>query len=141
YMYISKDDVKWIKENTTFKVSYQIDQEISIYDKNGNFLKTINAGDLDMNWEKKDDRTGRQGLRIKPPGAKKFIRCNRIENNANGLGYSLDEILERIENNSRLVCDPNIKQAIHEDMDNDKKKEEKSRFYEEADIKDKWKNT
>ena len=141
YMYISKDDVKWIKENTTFKVSYQINQEISIYDKNGNFLKTINAGDLDMNWEKKDDRTGRQGLRIKPPGAKKFIRCNRIEKNANGLGYSLDEILERIENNSRLVCDPNIKQAIHEDMDNDKKKEEKSRFYEEADIKDKWKNT
>ena len=65
----------------------------------------------------------------------------RIEKNANGLGYSLDEILERIENNSRLVCDPNIKQAIHEDMDNDKKKEEKSRFYEEADIKDKWKNT
>ncbi len=39
YMYISKDDVKWIKENTTFKVSYQIDQEISIYDKNGKFFK------------------------------------------------------------------------------------------------------
>lgn len=138
YIHVDQTNTTWVKENKTFKVNYKNNDPVKIYDENGNYLRTIQAKELELNWEKKNTPK-RKGLRIKIPGYKKFIRCNRISRNENGIGYSLDDILERIENNSRLKCDPDILKVINSSFKS--MHQEKEKFYEEAEIKSKWKNS
>ena len=140
YMKLENKDVIWKKENKTFQVTYSNDKLIDIYNKEEQFIKTIKAEELELNWEKKRQHH-RKGLRIKVPSSKKFIRCNRIEKNQNNEGYSLDEILERIENNGRISCDPEIKEAIQKSLDKQNISEIKDKFYNDANIKEKWTNT
>ncbi len=141
YMHIRNEDMKWIKENKTFRTSFKNDQSIQIYYASDEHIKTIRAEDLNLFWEKKEKREHRKGLRIKIPGSKTFIRCGRIESNKEGEGYSLDDVIDRIENNGRLKCDPEIEEFITEDLSKAKRIEEREKFYDMANIKQKWKNT
>lgn len=140
FIKISNENIVWKKENKTFQVTYDLGKPVKIYDKSGKHIKTINAEELELNWEKKSRSISRQGLRIKVPSSNKFIRCKCIEKNEEGMGYSLDEILERIENNGRLSCDPEIKEVLNNFKDKDMSKI-KENFFDDAHIKEKWINT
>jgi len=141
FMHIKNEDMKWIKKNKTFMVSFKNNQTINIYDKNGQLINQMKAEELNLFWEKKDKTRKRNGLRIKIPGSKVFIRCNRIHKNEKGEGYSMEEIIERIANNGRLRCDPDIEEFIKKNLSDSDRKKERERFYDDADIKTKWKNS
>ena len=133
--------MKWLKENKTYSISFYKNQKIEVYSSEGNYLRTMNAKDLNLYWEKKENKKTNRGLRIKIPGAKTFVRCQRIQHNDNGEGYSFEDIIERIEKNGRLRCDPKIKEFIDRQSSQGEKYEEKNRFFDDVDIKQKWKHT
>lgn len=140
YISVPKTYGKWKDNDRTYMLRFDLEKEIVKYDANGNVKANIRSGDLQNYF---DDKTrtdnGRQGLRIKPPYSKKFIRCHRIDENENGEGYSLNEVLERIENNGRFVADPEIINFLNKEEIN--KSDELNYFYEQAEIRTKWQNS
>lgn len=142
YIHVDQKDIVWLKENKTFRISYMNTKPVDILDYAGNVLRTVKAEELNLFWEKKNrDSHKRRGLRIKAPGSSTFIRCNRITTN-NEEGYSLSDIIDRIEKNGRLVCDPEIKAVIDKSkLTSSEQIDEKGKFFDAANIRLKWSNT
>lgn len=140
YISVSKTHGKWINNDRTYILRFDLEKELVKYDASGNVKATIRTEDLRNYF---DDKTkadnSRQGLRIKPPHSRKFIRCHRIDSNEDGDGYSLNEVLERIENNGRFVSDPEITNLLNKDEID--KNDALNHFYEQAEIKTKWQNS
>lgn len=139
FIYINKSEVKWLKENKTFKITYKNSRPVEIFNAKGEMIREVPVQELNLFWENKNNFHGRQGLRIKVPGSKTMIRCNRIDDEEKK--YSLSDIIERIENNGRLACDADIKNVIESGISKSDQIDKKRQFYEDAGIKTKWKNS
>ena len=137
YIEVNKDDVKWKDDNKTMIIKYDQREDVLKYDESGRIKSLIKSKELQNNFDVVE-KIGRQGLRIKVPDSSKFIRCERIDKNDKGEGYSLDDVIDRINNNGRIFSDPDVTQFIAEGKSN---KQALNRFYEEANIKPKWKNS
>lgn len=127
---IPKEQVEMIKEDTA-KITL-LDQSYSIYDINGIHIRDSELNDIKKDWDDKT-KSKRTGLRIKPPGYEKFIRCDRL--GSHNHSYSLDGLIERINNNDVVFPDNDIMQLLT-DM-----KVDRSSFYSKANIKEKWKES
>lgn len=139
YMYIPKSDVTWLGEKT-MKAKIDVNQLFTKYDSNGNHLNEIDGAEMRKYWE--DKTKNRSGLRITVPGGQSFIRCGRIENEEGNIGdYSLENIISKIEENDRLVCDPEIENVIVTELDKKESLKVQIKFNELATIKTKWNNS
>lgn len=139
FIRVSKDDIHWIKENKTFHISYSNSKSVDIFDIDEHKVRTVNAEELNLFWEKKNN-SRRKGLRIKIPGSSKFIRCNRIVDDM-GKSYSLSDIIKRIDDNGRLKCDQEILDVISKEFTKSEINNLKGKFFDQAEIKMKWANT
>lgn len=143
YIMLPKINGEWTSKKDVFFSSFALSDEFDVYDKNGNITGKKSAVEIKDNWEDKVKKEiGRQGLRIKAPHSKKFIRCHNLEPNKNGLGYSLNEVLERIENNGCFRTSEYIENFIHDEKTNKADViKGLNQLYEEANIRTKWKDS
>lgn len=133
----------WTSDKKTFFVSIPLNENISVCDRNGNVIDERGMNDIKANWEdkaKKKKERLRNGLRIKPPLGRKFIRCGNIENNNDGEGYSLEEVLRRIDENNCLRTDQSILDVINNEQEKDQRLSVHE-FYKTANIKISWKDS
>lgn len=126
YIYLKKDDCHFTSDGITCFTKINLNDEYEVYDQSEEYV--VNKGTyIKDSWEeKKNERNkGRQGLRIKVPGGKKFIRCARIEGQ-----YSLDDVIKRIDQEGQFTIDPSIKKII--EANEDELKVYKNEFYKES---------
>lgn len=76
----------------------------------------------------------RQGLRIKVPNSKYFIRCNRILNADNKANYSYEQIIERIENNGVFISKPEIAEFLQNDYTKNEIRDKRYSFYQDSNV-------
>lgn len=131
-MQIPKSQVEWLDGNKTAKVSLN-DSTYALYDKEGLYLKEVEIHEIKQDWEDKGKKQ-RKGLRIKPPGYDKFVRCERLH--VQGKGYSLDDVINRISLNDIIVVDDEILEILSGNDPNAKDK-----FYDRINIKERWKES
>lgn len=86
-------------------------------------------------WENKSKKK-REGLRICPSGYKKMIRTVSINENEKGEGYSLEDVISRIQENGRFISDPNITELLSLDTDHARKQ-----IYDKSNIQIRWKDS
>ena len=143
YMELPKDNGEWTSNEDVFFTSFSLADEFNVFDKEGQVISKSSAIEIKNKWEDKTEKKkSREGLRIKPPHARKFIRCHNIEVNDKGEGYSLNEVLERIENNGRLRTDEKINKVISVDkIDRVDLSRNLNDLYEDANIRTLWKNS
>lgn len=112
---LSKENGKWTTNNKTFFTSIDKvkNKEVEIFDKDGNFIKIMDYDEIISHWENKQSEKKRSGLRIKLPNGSKFIRCGRAITSGDNEGYSLEEVIERIENNGKFKTDQDILNFIN----------------------------
>ena len=87
-------------------------------------------------WEDKTVK-GREGLRICPPGYTKMVRTKGIAKNEMGEGYSLEDVLQRIEENGRYISDPDILNLLRSGSE----KHACNMIYDRADVQIRWKDS
>lgn len=139
YISVPKKKGRWLQNDVTYSLKFGLDERLVRYDSDGLPKAEITGEDLRSYFEDKTrESIGRKGLRIKVPHSKKFIRCQNIKSNEDGDGYSLNEVIERIENNGRYASDPEVLKLIGSDQVT---KDSLNRFYEEANIRTKWMNS
>lgn len=126
-MQIPKYQVEWMNENKTAKLTLS-DIGYPLYDREGLYIGEMEISEIKKNWEEKGKKQ-REGLRIKPPGYDKLVRCDR-------LGYSLNEVINRINSNDVIVIDTEISNILNGNDPNAKDK-----FYDRLNIKEKWKES
>ncbi len=136
WILVNKENIK--KEGNIYRLYFTGREIIHEVNQKGEKIGNLSVDYLNNYFEDKRKK-GRQGLRIKPPYAKKWIRCGRIQKNDIGEGYSLDDILKRIENNGRFMSDPKVITFLEKDKVVNRK--QLFAFYEEATIKMKWQNS
>ena len=117
--------------------SYKIasDAEISVIREDGSTTKYSMAM-LQGYWEDKTVK-GREGLRICPPGYTKMVRTKGIAKNEMGEGYSLEDVLQRIEENGRYISDPDILNLLRSGSE----KHACNMIYDRADVQIRWKDS
>lgn len=76
----------------------------------------------------------RQGLRIKVPNSKYFIRCNRILDNQNKANYSYEQIMQRIENNGVFISKPEIVEFLQNDYTKKEIRDKRYSFYQDSNV-------
>ncbi len=76
----------------------------------------------------------RKGLRIKVPNSGKFIRSKNI-----GDGYSLEDVMSRIENNGVFVTTSEVKDFLGTDYNKKQLEDQRLNFYQESNIKTNFK--
>ncbi len=128
---VPKNLIEWTEDKKTMKISLN-DDHYPVFDKDGTFLKEQDIDAIKADWEDKGKRK-RKGLRIKPPGYKSFIRCDKLVDPKNNNGYSLDDIINRIHENDVIVMDDSIRELLIGGNDHIKEK-----MYSRANIKEKW---
>lgn len=143
YMKLSKDNGEWTSNQDVFFSSISLSDQFDIFNKEGETISKISASEIKNKWDNKNEKKkGREGLRIKPPHARKFIRCHNIEENEHGMGYGLNDVLDRIENNGRLRTDDKISEVIHKDvLEKSEVNDKLNHLYEDANIRTQWKNS
>ena len=77
----------------------------------------------------------RKGLRIRMPESKYIVRTNRLEPNEDGLGYTLEDVMHRINNNGRIINTRDIQSALDNEDDFDKVMQARRDLYESANVK------
>lgn len=117
YIYLKKDDCQFTSDEKTCFTSINLKDSFEVYDQSGRY-KVENADFIKAQWEgkKEQEMKGRQGLRIKVPNGKKFIRCARIDEQ-----YSLDNIIKRIDEEGLFIADPFIQKVLNADGEEIKK--------------------
>lgn len=128
YIYLKKENCQFTSDGKTCFTSIKLSDEYEVYSQSGDYK--INKGVyIKDSWEEKKEKRnkGRQGLRIKIPGRKKFIRCSRIDGQ-----YSLDDVLNRIEQDGVFAIDPSIQKIL--DANDDELEHYKKEFYNESGI-------
>lgn len=109
FIYLKKTDCKFTTDGKMCYTSINVNDRFEIYDKNDNY--TVSNGEYIKNsWEDKTKRktSGRQGLRIKIPNGRKFLRCDYFDG-----AYSLDDVIQRINNNDNFTIDPTIEKVLN----------------------------
>ena len=137
YVRIEKNKGNWINDDQTFVVNVKENEELIRYDECGMVKSLIVAQDLKNNFTCKS--VGKSGLRIKVPNSEKFIRCNNIDKNEAGEGYSLTDIIKRIKNNDCFYSDPQVLDFINSPASSNN--QELKDFYQAAGISVKWENS
>ena len=143
FIMVPKEYGIWTNDKKTYFVSIPLDKNIPVCDRNGNVIEQRSMNDIKVNWEdkaKKKKERLRNGLRIKPPLGGKFIRCSNIGNNNEGEGYSLEEVLRRIDENNCLRTDQSILDVINNNQAKDLNVSVHE-FYKTANIKISWKDS
>lgn len=134
YIRVKPFELKWVKEDKTAKISLPVDKKINLLSNNGIYINTVEVGELKSHFEEKVENK-REGLRIRIPESKKVIRTRRLDKNILGEGYSLEEILQRIDNNEIDATDPKILDVFEHENDYHKVCASKQKLYETADVK------
>ncbi len=128
YIYLRKEKCQFTSDGKTCFTTIDLNDDFEVYDQSGRY-KIENGVLIKAHWEgKKEQETqGRQGLRIKVPNGKKFIRCSRIDEQ-----YSLDNVIKRIDEEGLFVADPYIQKIL--DANEEEIKKLKKEFYADAGI-------
>lgn len=126
-----KEAVEWDEEKNTMSIKLCNDN-YPVFDKAGIFIRDQKLNEIKHDWEDKGKQQ-RKGLRIKPPGGKRFIRCDKLSDSVNDRGYSLDDVIQRINKNDIIVMDEKITELL-----NGGNEIIRQRFYSQANIKEKW---
>lgn len=142
YVYIPKENCHFTSDGKTLYADINTIDDFGCYDSTTKEMKIINGSKFKINFENKGkEQVVRKGLRIKPPGSNKFIRCKRFNKNENDEGYSFEDIKERIENNGRYVSDPEVETFIHQEYTNQQKEKNKEKYYKDMNFKEGFKNS
>lgn len=131
---VDAENLVWLKENKTARISIPVDKTVSLYSSNGEYLEDVSVSLLKKDFEEKH-KDKRSGLRIRVPDSKRVIRTDRLDRNDNGEGYSFDEILERIKNNGVAFTDSTIKDVIQNRNDFKKNMDARTQIFERAGVK------
>ncbi|MEG0408551.1 MAG: relaxase/mobilization nuclease domain-containing protein [Bacilli bacterium] len=142
YIYVPKENAKFTTDGKTLFIEVNLNDQLDYYDSNYQVLKQVKGSDIKKNFENKGkEDIVRNGLRIKPVGSNKFIRCKRFDENENGEGYSFENIKERIENNGRYISDPDIQNFIAHEYTKQQKDKNKERYYQNMNFKEGFRNS
>lgn len=139
YIKIDADPKNWINDNQTYLSAIKVDKDYVIYDDKGNVTGGMSGENIKSYFDDKSELEpdGRKGLRIKAPYSNKFIRCSRLFNE-DGENYSLENVINMIENKGRLFSDPVVENFINANADDKEIKKTRNNFYDEANIKTKY---
>lgn len=122
YMYIDKASCHVTSDGKTFFTQIRLDETYTIYGRDGS-QQLWSGKDISMHLENKSSK--RKGLRIKTPDGKKFFRERNL-----GTGYTIDDITRRIEEEGRILSDPEIERFIRSHATD----EQKAEFFSEAGV-------
>lgn len=81
-----------------------------------------------------EEGNNRQGLRIKVPNSKYFIRCNRILDRNNTANYSYEQIIQRIENNGVFVSNSEITNFLDNNYTKKEIRDKRYSFYQDSNV-------
>lgn len=142
YTLLDEKDFEWVQDHKAIRCSINILE---------NRNRTVYAMDTDEDFKITsesfksyfDDKTKKQNTcSITVPYGRKPIRTNGLQKNKKGEGYSLDEIIQRIEQNGRTDTDQTILNIIQR-SNNDSNETEKDRleFFTNNGIRIPWNQT
>ena len=143
WMLIEKENAVWNETGNTLRCKMDFTKSYNIYNSNGDQIIEYDRNGLDIasRWENKNKiPKERTGLRIKPPYRSKYRRCKRIINpEDSSIDYTLEGVIERINNNNRIYTDPKIEEIINMgDLDSKEQNDIRNTFYDNAQIKTKY---
>ena len=107
YVQIPKEQLKWLKENKTAEIAIPIDMKLETFDQHLHPAGLKDVETLKQEWEDKTKK-GRQGLRIRPPGAKTYLRTKYLDEDF----YTVEEVKKRISENKRSVNDLDVQRIL-----------------------------
>lgn len=81
-----------------------------------------------------EEGNNRQGLRIKVPNSKYFIRCNRILGQNNEPNYSYERIVERISNNGVYISSKEVTDFLQNDYTKKEIRDRRYSFYQDSNV-------
>lgn len=81
-----------------------------------------------------EEGNNRQGLRIKVPSSKYFIRCNRILGQNNEPNYSYERIVERISNNGVYISSKDVTDFLQNDYTKKEIRDKRYSFYQDSNV-------
>lgn len=134
YVRVNPDEFEWLTEDKTARITIPVDKDVSIFDSSMAYRGLKNAEELKRLFEDKT-KGKRKGLRIRMPESKYIVRTNRLEPNGDGLGYSLEDVMQRINNNYRIINTRDIQNALDNKSDFDKVMQARRDLYESANVK------
>lgn len=122
FMYIDKSSCRVTSDGKTFFTQISLDKTYMTYTKDGR-EQQWSGKEIASHLEQKSSK--RKGLRIKTPDGKKFFRERNL-----GAGYTIDDITRRIEEEGRILSDPEIERFIKSHAT----EEQKAEFFSEAGV-------
>lgn len=122
FMYIDKSSCRVTSDGKTFFTQISLDKTYTTYTKDGREQQWTGK-EIASHLEQKSSK--RKGLRIKTPDGKKFFRERNL-----GAGYTIDDITRRIEEEGRILSDPEIERFIKSHAT----EEQKAEFFSEAGV-------
>lgn len=122
FMYIDKSSCRVTSDGKTFFTQISLDKIYTTYTKDGREQQWTGK-EIASHLEQKSSK--RKGLRIKTPDGKKFFRERNL-----GAGYTIDDITRRIEEEGRILSDPEIERFIKSHAT----EEQKAEFFSEAGV-------
>lgn len=139
-----KSYYEWMKKNSgdnhkdiLRKAIDAVIGKVKDYDEFKSYLSKL--GFIVEDGSEKDNN--RKGLRIKIPNGKNMIRCNRLNKNEDGLGYTMEEIIKRIENNGVFITIKEVKDFLAADLNKSALEKERLSFYENCNIRISYKDS
>ena len=134
YVRVEPEEFEWLTEDKTARITIPIDKDVSVFDSSMTYKGLKDAEELKRLFEDKT-KGKRKGLRIRMPESKYIVRTNRLEPNEDGLGYTLEDVMQRINNNGRIINTQDIQSAMDSQGDFDKVMQARRNLYESANVK------
>lgn len=134
YVRVEPEEFEWLTEDKTARITIPIDKDVSVFDSGMAYKGLKDAEELKRLFEDKT-KGKRKGLRIRMPESKYIVRTNRLEPNEDGLGYTLEDVMQRINNNGRIINTRDIQSALDSQGDFDKVMQARRNLYESANVK------
>lgn len=134
YVRVEPEEFEWLTEDKTARITIPIDKDVSVFDSSMAYKGLKDAEELKRLFEDKT-KGKRKGLRIRMPESKYIVRTNRLEPNEDGLGYSLEDVMQRINNNGRIINTQDIQSALDSQGDFNKVMQARRNLYESANVK------
>lgn len=134
YVRVEPVEFEWLTEDKTARITIPIDKDVSVFDSGMAYKGLKDAEELKRLFEDKT-KGKRKGLRIRMPESKYIVRTNRLEPNEDGLGYTLEDVMQRINNNGRIINTRDIQSALDSQGDFDKVMQARRNLYESANVK------
>lgn len=131
---VESDEFEWLTEGKTARITIPIDKDVKVFDSDWVYRGLKDAEELKRLFEDKT-KGKRKGLRIRMPESKYIVRTNRLEPNEDGLGYTLEDVMHRINNNGRIINTRDIQSVLDNEDDFDKVMQARRDLYERANVK------